>query len=98
VISVPLAAAEADAHRALHGIVIAIAGVFLLLLALANGLVYGLTVRPLRRIARIADALSRGESPAEQFPGGGSTEITALARAFERMRVSLEKAMRLLEP
>jgi HAMP domain-containing protein len=97
VISVPLAAAEGDAHRALHGIVIAIAAVFSLLLLLANALVYGLTVRPLRRISRIADALSRGESPAENFPGRGSTEITALGRAFERMRISLEKALKLLE-
>jgi HAMP domain-containing protein len=96
VISVPLAAAEADAHRALRGIVVAIAVVFSLLLLLANVLVHGLTVRPLRRIARIADALSRGESPAENFPGGGTTEITALARAFERMRISLEKTLKLL--
>jgi HAMP domain-containing protein len=98
VISVPLAAAEADAHRALHGIVIAIAGVFALLLLLANALIYGLSVRPLRRISRIADVLSRGELPAENFPNRGSTEITALARAFERMRISLEKAMKLLGP
>jgi protein-histidine pros-kinase len=97
VISVPLAAAEADAHRALQGIVIAIAAVFLVLLVLTNALVYGLSVRPLRRISLIADALSRGESPAESFPERGSTEITALARAFERMRISLEKALKLLE-
>ena len=98
VISVPLAAAEADAHRALHGIVIAIAGVFAVLLLLANALIYGMSVRPLRRIARVADVLSRGESPTENFPSRGSTEITALARAFERMRISLEKALKLLEP
>jgi HAMP domain-containing protein len=78
--------------------VIAIAVAFSLLLLLANVLVYELTVRPLRRISSIADALSRGESPAENFPAHGSTEITALARAFERMRTSLEKALKLLEP
>jgi protein-histidine pros-kinase len=97
VISVPLAAAEGDAHRALQGIAITIAAVFALLLLLTNGLLYGLTVRPLRRISGIADALSRGESPAERFADGGSTEITALARAFERMRISLEKSLKLLE-
>jgi protein-histidine pros-kinase len=97
VISVPLAAAEAAAHRALKDIAIAIAVLFSLLLLLANALVYRLTVRPLRRISRIADAVSRGESPAGNFPGGGSTEITSLARAFERMRISLEKSLKLLE-
>ena len=49
-------------------------------------------------LSDIADALSRGESPAERFPDRGSAEITALARAFERMRISLEKALKLLEP
>ena len=94
----PLAAAEADAHRALQGIVIAIAVVFSLLLLLVNVLVHSFTVRPLRRISRIADALSRGESPGENFPARGSTEITALARAFDRLRISLEKTLKLLEP
>jgi protein-histidine pros-kinase len=98
VISVPLAAAEDDAHRALRGIVIAIVVVLSLLLLLANVLVYGLAVRPLRRISTIADALSRAETPAENFPTRGSAEITGLARAFERMRTSLEKALKLLEP
>ncbi len=98
VISVPLAAAEADAHRALRGIVIAILCVFALLLLLANVLIYELSVRPLRRISRIAEVLSRGESAADSFPSRGSTEITALAGAFERMRISLEKALKLLEP
>ena len=45
-----------------------------------------------------AAAACRGESPAEDFPSRGSTEITGLARAFERMRTSLEKALKLLEP
>lgn len=97
VISVPLTAAETDAHRALRGIVAAIAVVFSLLVLLANGLVYGLAVRPMRRISDIADALSRGESPPESFPTEGASEITALGRAFERMRISIEKTLKLLE-
>jgi protein-histidine pros-kinase len=97
VISVPLEAAEADARRAFRGIVTAIAVVFTLLLLLVNALVYRLTVRPMRRIVRVADALSRGEAPAESFPSQGSNEVTALGRAFERMRISLEKTLKLLE-
>lgn len=97
VISVPLEAAEADAQHAFRGIVIAIAVAFTLLLLLANVLVYRLTVRPMRRIVRVADVLSRGETPAENFPTAGSSEVTALGRAFERMRISLEKTLKLLE-
>jgi HAMP domain-containing protein len=97
VISVPLEAAEADARHAFRGIVIAILVVFTMLLLLVNALAYRLTVRPMRRIVRAADALSRGETPAENFPTRGSTEVTAIGRAFERMRISLEKALKLLE-
>jgi HAMP domain-containing protein len=97
VISVPLEAAEADARHAFRGIVIAILVVFTMLLLLVNALAYKLTVRPMRRIVRVADALSRGETTAENFPTRGSTEVTAIGRAFERMRISLEKALKLLE-
>jgi HAMP domain-containing protein len=97
VVSVPLAAAEADAARAWRGIMAAIAVALALLLAFTNLIAYWFTVRPARRIVRVADALSRGESPSEEFPARGSAEITALARAFNRMRISLEKSLKLLE-
>jgi HAMP domain-containing protein len=97
VISVPLAAAEADAARTGRGIMTAVAIALAGLLAFANGIAGWFTVRPARRLIRVADALSRGESPAEEFPTRGSAEITALARAFNRMRISLEKSMKLLE-
>jgi HAMP domain-containing protein len=41
--------------------------------------------------------LSTGESSALSFPTEGG-EIGDLGRAFHRMRLSLEKAMKLLEP
>jgi HAMP domain-containing protein len=97
VVSVPLAAAEADATHTWRAIMIAIGAAFLLLLALANGIVYALVVRPANRIVRVADAVSRGEPPGEEFPAKGSSEIMALARAFSRMRISLEKSMKLLK-
>jgi HAMP domain-containing protein len=77
---------------------IAIASCLVLLLGLANGLLYWLVMRPLREVTRIADGLSRGETPRESFPTRGAQEITALARAFERLRISLEKAMKRLQP
>lgn len=97
VVSVPLDAATVIAQRTLHAIVIAIVVVFALLLALANGLLYRLVVRPLRQVTQVADTLSRGETPSGTFPSQGAGEITALARAFERLRISLEKAMKRLQ-
>ncbi len=62
-----------------------------------NVVVYFLVVRPIRRIAGIAEELSVGNAAGE-FPPGHASELAALTRSFNRMRTSLEKAMKLLEP
>jgi HAMP domain-containing protein len=97
VISVPLSATTADAQRTWRRMMLSIGAAFVFLLFAFNGIAYWFFVRPVRRIARVADAVSQGNAPAEGFPTGGGSEITALSRAFNRMRVSLEKAMKLLE-
>jgi HAMP domain-containing protein len=34
---------------------------------------------------------------AEDFPKGGASEISSVSRSFNRMRTSLEKALRMLD-
>jgi len=48
-------------------------------------------------MALIADRLSVGEGGAPEFPTSGAEELTALGHSFNRMRQSLDKALRLLE-
>jgi protein-histidine pros-kinase len=55
-----------------------------------------LLVRPLRRIAALADSLSVGKESGDEFPSHGAREIQALGAAFNRMRKSLAKAMQML--
>jgi HAMP domain-containing protein len=97
VVSVPVAAAEAAASRAFQTFLLALGIVFVGLLAVVNGVMYMLVVRPVRRMAQIADQLSVGDTSAAEFPAGGSAEVAALGRAFNRMRKSLDKALKLLE-
>jgi protein-histidine pros-kinase len=97
VISVPLAATTEGARRVWLGMMLATIAAGLFLLIAFNGAAYWLFLRPVRRIVKVADALSQGNQPTEGFPTGGGSEITALARAFDRMRISLAKAMKLLE-
>jgi HAMP domain-containing protein len=52
-------------------------------------------LRPLRQITRHADEVSLGQATEMKFTGGND-EIGALGEAFERMRKSLEKAMKLI--
>jgi protein-histidine pros-kinase len=48
-------------------------------------------------MAQIADQLSVGDTTAGEFPARGGQEIAALGRSFNRMRTSLDKALKLLE-
>ncbi|HUX72449.1 MAG TPA: DUF3365 domain-containing protein [Steroidobacteraceae bacterium] len=97
VVSVPIGSAAAGVRRQFAAFLAGSAGVVALLWLAVNGALYYLVVRPLRRIARIADTLSVGEPCAEEFPESGAGELTALGRSFERMRKSLDKAIAMLE-
>ncbi|MGH8157652.1 MAG: c-type heme family protein [Rhodanobacter sp.] len=96
IISVPLASAESSANRVRRGVLTAIAAMFASVLLIINAALYLLVIRPVRKIARIADQLSLGDASAEAFPNGGGREVAALATAFNRMRKSLDKALRML--
>ncbi|MBW4053348.1 MAG: DUF3365 domain-containing protein [Proteobacteria bacterium] len=96
IVSVPLADSLAGARRIFSGITAVIAAMLVLLLAVINAAVYGMIVRPLRQMTRHADEVSLGRAAAAAFPSGRRDEIGALGEAFERMRKSLEKAMKML--
>jgi HAMP domain-containing protein len=97
VVSVPVASAEARAARAFGAFLTSLAAVFVVLLLVVNLVLYMLVVRPVRRMAQIAERLSVGDPTAPEFPARGGAEIATLGRSFNRMRKSLDKAMKLLE-
>ncbi len=96
VVSVPFASATANADKEFRAFIILLAAVFAAAFVVVNLLLYRLVVRPVRRIALVADQVSQGDMSAPDFPHGGATEIASVSRSFERMRKSLEKALRLL--
>jgi protein-histidine pros-kinase len=98
VVSVPLTSATAAADLVFRSVTAWVVVVVVLTMLVVNAIVYFVVVRPIRRISSIAEELSLGNASAGEFPAGGSREVTALAGSFNRMRTSLEKAMKLLEP
>jgi HAMP domain-containing protein len=96
VVSVPFANATANAEREFRAFMILLIAVFGAAFLVVNVLLYRLVVRPVRRIAAVADRVSVGDMSAEDFPQRGATEIVSLTKSFDRMRKSLEKALRLL--
>jgi HAMP domain-containing protein len=94
IVSVPFALANADSG--LHSMILVIVATFATVLLIVNLAIYYFLLRPLRRMARIADEVSEGDMTAAEFPEVGGGEISELARSFNRMRVSLDKALKLL--
>ncbi|MFC5547557.1 Tll0287-like domain-containing protein [Massilia aerilata] len=97
IVSVPLDVAMRKADRTVNMIMTGFALSFAALLLFVNAVMYWLVLRPMRRIARIADAVSEGRLEVEPFPKGGSDELAVLSTAFTRMRRSMEKALALLD-
>jgi HAMP domain-containing protein len=98
IVSVPLAAATDSADSAFRIIMMWIVVVMVAAILVVNAIVYLLVVRPIRRIATVADELSVGNTSIGDFPAASGPELTGLTRSFNRMRISLEKAIKLVEP
>jgi protein-histidine pros-kinase len=96
VVSVPFASATRNAERQFRAFMTLLVAVFVAAFLVVNALLYFLVVRPVRRIASVADRVSLGDMAAEGFPKTGATEIVSLTHSFDRMRKSLEKALRLI--
>ncbi len=97
VVSVPVARARAQAQHAFRAFLASLVALFASLLLVVNLVLYLLVVRPVRRMAELADRVSVGDTGAPEFAATGGTEIATLARAFNRMRKSLDKALKLLD-
>ncbi len=97
IVSVPYELPLKRANSALQGFVYLLIGSFLFLFVTVNMLLVTLVVRPVRKLAAIADQVSLGNPDAPEFPIRGSDEITALGLSFNRMRRSLVEALNMLQ-
>jgi HAMP domain-containing protein len=97
IVSVPTSVAEAAAMTAFRSLMICMGSLSALTLLLLNLALYVTVIRPVSRLSKVADEISHGNLEI-QMPGTkGSDEIAMLGQSFNRMYVSLTKAMRLLE-
>ena len=97
VVSVPMDVPIAQAQRAFVTFMATLVGVFLVIIIALNVMLRRIVIVPVTRMAAIADEVSHGKLHAETFASGGKDEIATLAGSFNRMRRSLEKAMKMLD-
>jgi HAMP domain-containing protein len=94
-VSVPAEEVINNARQSLWLILAILLGIFVAILGLVNYLLTRSVIRPIRQMARTAEAVSMGHME-EEFNQKSQDEIGSLAAAFNRMKSSLEISMSML--
>ena len=97
VVSVPLGLPMREADRQLMVVMGVLTGVFVLIGAALNLMLYRLVIKPVSTLSGIADKVSLGEFDAPEFGVKSNDEIGVLSESFNRMRTSLAHAMKMLD-
>jgi protein-histidine pros-kinase len=97
IVSVPMIVPEQIADQAFGTLLAALAATSLLTLIIIDAALYFMVIRPVGQLAHMADRISKGELDVPELPVKGSDEISALTGSFNRMYLSLIKAIRMLE-
>ena len=96
IVSVPYELPLQRADAVLKSVVTMLVGLFLFLFAAINGSLFFLVVQPVTRLSSIANRVSRGDLDAPHVPHEHRDEIGELDASFNRMRVTVKKAMETL--
>jgi HAMP domain-containing protein len=96
-VSVPMALPLRIADQAFKTLMLSLGGISLVTLILLDLGIVLAVIRPVTQLARTADRISKGDLNVPEIPVTGSDEIADLARSFNRMYLSLVKAIRMLE-
>ncbi|HTO88460.1 MAG TPA: DUF3365 domain-containing protein [Thermoanaerobaculia bacterium] len=97
IVSVPMAVPLQMALQAHRAMLVALVGVFAFILVLLNMMLWFTTIRPIRRLSQMADEVSTGNLEVPEVRLRSRDEVAALAGSFNRMRISLVKALKMLE-
>lgn len=96
IISVPMSVPIGLANQGFRNLLISLGAIFLLTIGLIDTAVYLIVIRPLRRVSRNADVISKGEIDLPQLEVKGKDEIAEVTASFNRMHTSLIKAFEML--
>ena len=97
VVSVPMSVPLANAQNTFKTFMLSLGGIFLATFAVLNVMLSLLIIQPISRMSAAADKVSTGDFNVPEFASSGGDEIGVLANSFNRMRRSLQKAIKLIE-
>jgi protein-histidine pros-kinase len=96
IVSVPMSVAIDMANKGLRNLLISLGAIFLLTIVLIDLAMYFIVIRPLRKVSRNADIISKGEIDLPPLEVKGKDEIADVTASFNRMHTSLIKAFEML--
>lgn len=96
IVSVPMAVPLANAASSLNLFLLQLGAVFALLMVLINLLLRSSIIQPILQMARVAGDVSMGKPNVEEYVKSGSDEVASLSASLNRMKRSLDEAMKLL--
>ncbi len=96
IVSVPMSVAIEKANSGFRSLLISLGAIFLFTIGLMDAAVYTIVIRPLRRVSRNADIISKGDIDLPPLEVRGGDEIAEVTSSFNRMQTSLIKAFEML--
>ncbi len=97
IVAVPMSLPIQVADQAYRNLIFFLLATFLLTIAALDTALYLIVIRPLHQVSLAADRISKGETDLPDLEVKGSDEIADVTGSFNRMRVSLAKALKMLD-
>jgi HAMP domain-containing protein len=98
VVSVPMELPLQQARQTFMTFMAILFGMFVVIVVILNVLLHYTVIKPVVRLSQMANAVSLGDVTVEEYERKGRDEIAVLSNSFNRMRRSLDSAMRMLDP
>ena len=97
VVSVPMSLPIKNANKAFVTFMGSLAAIFVVTFIVLNVMLSLMIIRPIAEMSESADKISTGDFDVPEFTAKGKDEVAALGTSFNRMRRSLQKALKLIE-
>ena len=97
IVTVPMSVAVQKANEVFVTFMMLLVGVFLFIIIVLNIMLKQIIVKPVMRMAVAANKISVGKFDTPEFDETGKDEVAILSASFNRMRRSLQKAIKILK-
>lgn len=97
IVSVPMELPVSIATKAFRTLMIALSATFLAILIAVDLVLYFLILKPVRKLSAVADRVSLGQFEDAELPVRGKDEMAQLTASFNRLFVTVTKALRMLD-